>query len=226
MATLAEMLNTIIEVQGHEHSNATVIARHVREDELISSGGRGLGAAQMTDKDAATLLIALAVSSPAVRAAKITRAYRALQAREPGELFGLDEVPPVLDTLGAALTALVGMYRSRNAPDEFLRLEADYLQNALSEDRLRARVRFQRINRTAALELWIGSEEETEEHHRASPRRFIFRPREGWTNELVERPNGRKFQAVRYAPSSAPDFGIETSFTDRTLQVVGKVLRE
>lgn len=62
MATLSVLVKAIAAVQGLDENQVLWIARYLREDGLISQGGRGRGGAQMTALDAANLLIG--VNSP------------------------------------------------------------------------------------------------------------------------------------------------------------------
>jgi hypothetical protein len=62
MATLSALVKAIAAVQGFDENQVLWIARYLREDGLISQGGRGRGGARMSALDAANLLIG--VNSP------------------------------------------------------------------------------------------------------------------------------------------------------------------
>src|ERR1700687_3500599 len=59
MALLSELVTAVAQAEGMEEVTVGVFARHAREAGLISQAGRGRGAARMTVRDAANLIIAV-----------------------------------------------------------------------------------------------------------------------------------------------------------------------
>ncbi len=77
MARLSELVKGVAKALHIEQRTVALAARYLREHGLISETGRGLGAAQMTPRDAANLVLAL-MASDAIKAA-------ALQTKAAGE---------------------------------------------------------------------------------------------------------------------------------------------
>lgn len=80
MAALSELVQTIAAVEGIDAERVGAIARAVREAGLIATHGRGPSAAQMMEKDAANLLIAVNVADTARTAPEMVSKYRTLLA--------------------------------------------------------------------------------------------------------------------------------------------------
>jgi len=59
MAKLSDLIPTLAQVLPMPEQTVAMYARHLREARLLSTGGRGLGAAKMTATDCARLLIAI-----------------------------------------------------------------------------------------------------------------------------------------------------------------------
>jgi hypothetical protein len=81
MATLSELVAAIAAVEGIDAERVAAIGRAVREHGLIRTSGRGTSAAQMSEPDAANLLIATNTADTARTAPDAVVQYRALQAR-------------------------------------------------------------------------------------------------------------------------------------------------
>jgi hypothetical protein len=89
MATLSQLVAAIANAEGIDAERVAAIARAVREEGLIQTSGRGTSAAQMSESDAANLLIATNTADTARSAPVTIRQYRALQAmRRPTSEFG------------------------------------------------------------------------------------------------------------------------------------------
>lgn len=82
MATLSQLVDVVAAVEGIDPERVTAIARAVREAGLVTTGGRGPSAAQMTERDAANLLIAVNTADIARNAPEIVGRYRALESRK------------------------------------------------------------------------------------------------------------------------------------------------
>src|ERR1700722_4299287 len=80
MGTLSHLVETIAAVEGIDPATVALIARHIREANLISTGGRGPSAARMTITDAANLLIGVNATRIAAEAAQVVRTLRSLTA--------------------------------------------------------------------------------------------------------------------------------------------------
>jgi hypothetical protein len=80
MATLSELVSAIATAEGIDAERVNAIARAVREDGFIRTSGRGTSAAQMSEQDAANLLIAVNMADTARAASATVTQYRALQA--------------------------------------------------------------------------------------------------------------------------------------------------
>lgn len=59
MAKLSDLIPTVAQVLPMPEQTVSVIARALRKERLISTGGRGPGAADMTSEDCARLLLAI-----------------------------------------------------------------------------------------------------------------------------------------------------------------------
>jgi hypothetical protein len=80
MATLESLVATIANVEGIGAERVRAIARALREADLITTRGRGTSAAEMTDGDAANLLIAVNVADTARAAPETVELFRRLRA--------------------------------------------------------------------------------------------------------------------------------------------------
>lgn len=78
MATLSDLVKAIAEVQGLEENQVLWIARYLREDGLITQGGRGRGGAKMGARDAANLLIGVNAPGTAKQSTQFVKAFRNL----------------------------------------------------------------------------------------------------------------------------------------------------
>lgn len=100
MATLAALVEIVADAEGIEAQRVAALARSVREAGLIASRGRGPSAAQMSEADAANLLIAVNAAETARAAPDTVRHFRALRTnRENPRAFG-----PVFEEMIAAAT--------------------------------------------------------------------------------------------------------------------------
>jgi hypothetical protein len=89
MATLSELVATIAFVEGIDAERVGAIGRTIREHGLIRTSGRGTSAAQMSEHDAANLLIATSTADTARSAPAAVAQYRSLHAkRKPTMEFG------------------------------------------------------------------------------------------------------------------------------------------
>jgi hypothetical protein len=75
-------------VEGIDAERVAAIARAIREHGLIRTSGRGSSAAQMSEPDAANLLIATNTADTARTAPAAVKEYRALQAKRRSSQFG------------------------------------------------------------------------------------------------------------------------------------------
>ena len=86
MPTLADLKTELERVLGDEHLKAETYARPLRTAGLITTGGRGSSAPQMTARDAAHLFIAILGHAPAAKGPETVEQYRSLPLlrRPPG----------------------------------------------------------------------------------------------------------------------------------------------
>ncbi|MCJ2039310.1 hypothetical protein MKK55_10215 [Methylobacterium sp. J-059] len=75
MATLSELVKVIAAAQGLDENQVLWIARYLREDGLITKGGRGRGGARMGVGDAANLLIGVNAPGGAKQSADLVRIF-------------------------------------------------------------------------------------------------------------------------------------------------------
>jgi hypothetical protein len=80
VSTLSELVTIVAKVEGMDPARVGLIARSVREDGLITTGGRGSSAGKMTILDATNLLIAVNTAETAREAPSAVRRYRRLEA--------------------------------------------------------------------------------------------------------------------------------------------------
>ncbi|WP_441256202.1 hypothetical protein AB7Z32_10250 [Bradyrhizobium sp. 482_C4_N1_1] len=88
MATLSQLVTAIADAEGIDAERVTAIARAIREERLVKTSGRGTSAAQMSEPDAANLLIAVNTADTARAAPAAVKEYRALQTRRGSGQFG------------------------------------------------------------------------------------------------------------------------------------------
>ncbi len=81
MALLSTLVERIADVEGMDKAQASGIARYLREAGYISQAGRGRGAAHMTARDAAHLLIGLNASKTAKDSPEELKYYCSLTNR-------------------------------------------------------------------------------------------------------------------------------------------------
>jgi hypothetical protein len=162
MATLGELVEIIARYEGLDPATVRLIARHVREAGLITTGGRGPSAAQMNFADAANLLIAVNASVVAREAPEIVREYRRLKAwtsdRTLGE-FG-DALEKLIDALSTTHTL----------PKVYLSVPMPAL---LSQQHIRkVQLTFQRPEARANLEISVYNSWEMQMRFPTSPSRL------------------------------------------------------
>ncbi len=107
MATLSRLVETIAAVEGIDPERVGAIARVVREAGLIATRGRGPSAADMSETDAANLLIAVNVAETARTAPEMVTRYRLLQASKKA----------LETTFGAELENLLSAVRTQKVAD-------------------------------------------------------------------------------------------------------------
>lgn len=118
MATLSQLVAAIATVEGIDAERVAAIARAVREHGLIRTSGRGSSAAQMSEPDAANLLIAANTADTARTAPGAIKEYRALQAKRRSSQFGseLEEMISAAkrECLADYLTKMVALLGTRD----------------------------------------------------------------------------------------------------------------
>jgi hypothetical protein len=98
MASLGALIETVADAEGVDSQRVAAFARSIREAGLITSRGRGPSAAEMSEADAANLLIAVNAAETARAAPDTVRRFRALRiSHENPCAFG-----PVLEEMIAA----------------------------------------------------------------------------------------------------------------------------
>ena len=88
MATLSVLVKAIAEVQGLDENQVLWIARYLREDGLISQGGRGRGGARMEVRDAVNLLLGVNAPGTAKQSTALVRTFRELRLSDDLAWFG------------------------------------------------------------------------------------------------------------------------------------------
>lgn len=79
MARLSDLTRILAASSKSPETSLTVIARVLREGGLITTGGRGLSAAQMASSDGASLLLAIAAQADHTKSAEAVREVGALR---------------------------------------------------------------------------------------------------------------------------------------------------
>ncbi|WP_054144812.1 hypothetical protein [Bosea sp. AAP35] len=79
MASIGKLVSAIAEIEGLDEGAVKLIARYAREAGYISQGSYGPGAARMTPRDAAHLLIAVNASALAKDVARTLKDYCGLR---------------------------------------------------------------------------------------------------------------------------------------------------
>lgn len=78
MAKLSDLIPTLARILPMPEQTVAVIARALRQDRLISTGGRGPGAADMTPDDCANLLLAIMAADQVKDAVDAVHRFRGL----------------------------------------------------------------------------------------------------------------------------------------------------
>lgn len=111
MSTLPVLVTALAEVDSRDRATIEYFARTIRQAGYITTGKRGMGAAKVTAREAANLLIALAGAESARDAPVEIDRFRSLCKFDPGEPG--DNLPQVIkdvmnsDTFGEAIDVLV-----------------------------------------------------------------------------------------------------------------------
>ena len=79
MPTLAELKTAMERALDDPRLKAEIYARPLRKTGLLTTGGRGTSAPQMTPRDCANLLIAILGDAPAISGPETVKLYRSLQ---------------------------------------------------------------------------------------------------------------------------------------------------
>ena len=98
MATLSALVEIVASSEGIEPERVAAMARAVREAGMIATHGRGTSAAQMSETDAANLLIGVNGAETAYAAPGAVRRFRALRTNFKNQR----EFGPVLEEIIAA----------------------------------------------------------------------------------------------------------------------------
>lgn len=111
MAKLSDLMPALSKVTGMPVTSVEAYARRIRQAGKLSSGGRGLGAADMSPKDCANLLIAVMARTP-TRAVDALKKFGSMTSgdHEPGDrgkpLYDAFDLKPG-HTFAEAMTNLV-----------------------------------------------------------------------------------------------------------------------
>lgn len=105
MASIAELVRVVANVEGFEENFVSVYARSAREAGLISHHGRGRNAARMTPTDAAHLLIAVNASPLAKEVPEVIARYGELRlSHSPSNKLREERQIAFLATAGLTFT--------------------------------------------------------------------------------------------------------------------------
>jgi hypothetical protein len=155
MATLSHLVETIAAVEGIDPATVALIARNIREADLISTGGRGTSAARMTLTDAANLLIGVNATRVAAEAVDAVRAYRDLQAYE---FHSLSDPSPEssLGRLGDTIEQLIEASGAGKLPDPFFEkgISLD-MEETFSRGDVHIELKFRTLSPAASLRMWL-----------------------------------------------------------------------
>lgn len=153
MATLSELVETLAAVEGLDPARVSLIARYIREADLITTHGRGPSAAKMNLTDAANLVIGATVTRIATEAATVVSTYRALESYELRTKT--DPRPPKqFGTLGAAVEQLIHAAGVGELPELFLDNEVPYqLRESFSKGDVYITLGFRTSNLSAFLKI-------------------------------------------------------------------------
>jgi len=89
MAKLSDLIPALAQVLAMPEQTVAVIARALRKERLISTGGRGPGAAKMTAEDCARLLIAIMAADQVKNSVAAVQNFWALELEEIDTKLGL-----------------------------------------------------------------------------------------------------------------------------------------
>jgi hypothetical protein len=143
MATLTELVETVANVEGLDSASVRLIARLVREAGLVTTGGRGPSAGQMTVKDAANLLIAVNATGKVQEAAQTVRSFRRLYDVKAGRRY----------RFGDALEQLIQAIANKR-PWEYLSVRGPPVFNEDYEQQIFIHIEFHRPNPQARIEVF------------------------------------------------------------------------
>ena len=115
MARLPALIDLLVSFGGVERRTFELMARVLREDGLLTQGKRGVGAAHVTARDAATLLLAtMATNSPSA-APDVVRSFLAAQP-DHRRLSASSALDREYQPLRSANNALEALERLLSAP--------------------------------------------------------------------------------------------------------------
>ena len=81
MAFFSDLVRAVAQAEGMDEMTVTGIGQYLRDEGMITKGGRGRSAARMSSQDAANLLIAVNGTALAKDAPKAVNAFRALETQ-------------------------------------------------------------------------------------------------------------------------------------------------
>ena len=122
MATTANIVDVIASEAGIPASVVAMKARYLTHASVLPKGGRGTGAPQLTSRDAAQLILALAHDGPAVETAEAVRALGAYPVMQSTKIWSHGgrhsqyEVD-ITSNGGTLLDALAGMIDAARVED-------------------------------------------------------------------------------------------------------------
>ena len=221
MATLSHLVETIAAVEGIDPATVALIARHIREANLISTGGRGPSAARMTITDAANLLIGVNATRIAAEAADAVRVYRELNAYE---FRALRDPRPESSRgrLGDAIEQLIEASGAGKLPDPFFELSISLdldMEEAFSRGDVHIELKFQTLSPAASLRMWMIPDSDVIDP--ATPAEWLdVKPPD--LSVLFSPTRQRRSSTNR--TSATGDRIEETTIGYRTLRAVGKLI--
>ncbi|MCZ6770705.1 MAG: hypothetical protein O7G83_01805 [Proteobacteria bacterium] len=222
MAKLSALVSVVARTLGLPEKTVAIYARHLREARLITTGGRGLGGADMTSPDCTNLLIAVAASNQAKDAAVTIANYGTLPAgrdREP-EQWVLEQFRvsalidlPARHSFGQAIEALITSAQDGSLQDAILAARPQIEGYTIP---LYPSIRVQIRGPQAMASVSIWGQDWSEDLTYVTPYPFDMSASdeeiEEWGGEQRRKYGGGDLRQIR-------------EFTEKTILVLGELLR-
>ena len=224
MAKLSDLIPALSKATGMPETSVEAYARRIRQAGKLSTGGRGLGAAEMTSQDCANLLIAVMARTPTHAVEELHRfGSMTCGSEEPG-----DRGMPLYDvfdlkaghTFSELMTKLVQSAQTSSIEKY---IEQAFINSKLIEESINEKYFF-----TANISIitpWNSASISVDAHHIYGKENsenlwIIYLPRRYWPRV------GKSITIGPLGDTSRGDLHQETKISQKTIDALGQLLRD